>query len=375
MASGTSRKISAAAARSHTRRAKQSSGPSFPSGIFPTVLLVFLVGILAWGYQAIQPPPPKICGSPGGPPITAPRIKLRDGRHLAYQEHGVSKDAAKIKVVFVHGLDVCRLDDVIPANTSPELVEKLGIYFVSYDRPGYGESDPHPLRTVKSQVLDIEELADQLGLGQKFYLIGYSLGGQLSWGCLKYIPHRLAGVSLLTPAINYWWPGFPSNLSAEALYTNPPSDYWSFRVAHYAPWLTHWWNTQKWFPIFGGFSKSPHVLSRQDREIALSRKGASNISHTRQQGEYESIHRDLNIGAGTWEFDPMDLKNPFPNNDGSVHLWQGDEDRLVPVTLQRYIAKRLSWIEYHELPGSGHAFPHLGGMADTIVKTMLTRKQ
>ncbi|KAJ0613151.1 hypothetical protein HanHA300_Chr01g0035051 [Helianthus annuus] len=40
----------------------------------------------------------------------------------------------------------------------------------------------------------------------------------------------------------------------------------------------------------------------------------------RQQGEYESIHRDLNIGFGTWEFDPTEIKNPFPENEGSVHI-------------------------------------------------------
>jgi pimeloyl-ACP methyl ester carboxylesterase len=61
---------------------------------------------------------------------------------------------------------------------------------VSYDRPGYGESDPNPKQTVKSLILDIEELADQLGLGSKFYVIGNSIGAQLVWGCLKYIPHR-----------------------------------------------------------------------------------------------------------------------------------------------------------------------------------------
>ncbi|CAN1176670.1 hypothetical protein LINPERHAP2_LOCUS32663 [Linum perenne] len=374
MAAGVSRKISAASARSHTRRrAKQTAAPTLPSGIFPTVLVVLLVGVLAWGYQAIQPPPPKICGSPGGPLVTAPRIKLRDGRHLAYREHGVPKDVAKIKIVFIHGFDVCRLDDVIANYTSPELVEELGIYFVSYDRPGYGESDPDPSRSVKSQALDVEELADQLGLGSKFYLIGYSLGGQLTWGCLKYIPHRLAGVTLLTPATNYWWSGFPSNLSSEALYNRPPSDYLSLSVAHHAPWLTYWWNTQEWFPVLGVISKSPHILSRQDKEIAakIVAKGTNNNVHVRQQGEYESIHRDLNIGFGTWEFDPIDLENPFKNDEVRVHMWQGDEDNMVPATLQRYIAERLSWISYHELAGSGHLFPYLDGMADTIVKTMV----
>lgn len=77
-----------------------------------------------------------------------------------------------------------------------ELVERLGIYFVSFDRPGYGESDPNPKRTVKSMALDIEELADQLRLGSKFYVIGISMGGQVIWSCLKYIPHRY---SILLP--------------------------------------------------------------------------------------------------------------------------------------------------------------------------------
>lgn len=69
-------------------------------------------------------------------------------------------------------------------------MQSLGIYIVSIDRPGYGESDPHPKRTPKTLALDIEELADQLELGSKFYVMGFSMGGQAVWGLLKYIPHR-----------------------------------------------------------------------------------------------------------------------------------------------------------------------------------------
>lgn len=64
------------------------------------------------------------------------------------------------------------------------------MYFVSFDRPGYGESDPDPNRSIRSTAMDIEELGDQLGLGSKFYVLGFSMGGQIVWGCLKYIPHR-----------------------------------------------------------------------------------------------------------------------------------------------------------------------------------------
>ena len=84
-------------------------------------------------------------------------------------------------------LDYCHLNNLW---FFQEIVKELGIYIVSFDRPGYGESDPNPKRTVKSMALDIEELADQLELGSKFYVTGISMGGQVLWSCLKYIPHR-----------------------------------------------------------------------------------------------------------------------------------------------------------------------------------------
>ncbi|ONK71267.1 uncharacterized protein A4U43_C04F6680, partial [Asparagus officinalis] len=70
-----------------------------------------------------------------------------------------------------------------------ELMDEFGIYMVSFDRAGYGESDPDPNRSVKSNAQDVDELADQLNLGPKFFVIGFSFGGELAWGCLKYIPH------------------------------------------------------------------------------------------------------------------------------------------------------------------------------------------
>lgn len=73
--------------------------------MLPVAAAVFLAGVLAYAYRSLVPPPPKACGSPGGPPVTSPRIKLADGRHLAYRERGVPRDKAKHKVVLVHGFD------------------------------------------------------------------------------------------------------------------------------------------------------------------------------------------------------------------------------------------------------------------------------
>ncbi|KAJ0810943.1 putative alpha/beta hydrolase-1 [Helianthus annuus] len=237
------------------------------------------------------------------------------------------------------------------------LIEDLGIYIVSFDRPGYGESDPDPKRTLKSLALDTEELADQLELGSKFYVVGFSMGGQVIWSYLKYIPHRLAGATLIAPVVNYWWPGLPSNLSQQAFSKQFLRDQWSLRVAHHSPSLTY----------------CPDILSRQDRDLKpiFTAGRASVEEQVRQQGEYESLHRDLNIGFGTWEFDPTEIENPFPENEGSVHIWQGDEDILVPVTMQRYIAQQLPWINYHELTGAGHMFHYAEGNNDAILKALL----
>lgn len=79
------------------------------------------------------------------------------------------------------------------------------------------------------------------------------------------------------------------------------------------------------------------------------------------------------VGFGKlWEFDPLELTNPFPNNEGKVHLWQGDDDKLVSVELQRYTAQRLPWINYHEIQGAGHLFPFAPGMSDAIIKAQLS---
>ncbi|KAG6760479.1 hypothetical protein POTOM_037002 [Populus tomentosa] len=396
------------------------------AGMQKEIRAALLFGLVVWVYQATNPPPPKICGTPGGPPVTAPRIKLRDGRYLAYKEHGVSRETAKYKIIHVHGFASMRHNTMSVEKLSPEVVEELGFHLVSFDRPGYGESDPHPKRTPESIALDIEELADHLEFGSRFYVMGFSMGGQVVWGCLKYIPHRLAGAALIAPVVNYWWPGFPANLSTEAYYLQLPQDQWTLRVAHHAPWLTYWWNTQKWFPASAVAARKPEVFSRQDLELlSMVADGRMNMElacgkprhcrnfqfsfdileaeeffepevleiqleidldqqmiidstlrnpQTMQQGKFETIHRDMMVGFGKWEFDPMDLENPFPDNEGTVHLWQGDEDKMVPVSLQRYIAQRLPWINYHEISGSGHMFPYIPEICEAIIKALLLEK-
>ncbi|PHU07346.1 hypothetical protein BC332_23835 [Capsicum chinense] len=82
------------------------------------------------------------------------------------------------------------------------------------------------------------------------------------------------------------------------------------RIFHYLPWLTYWWNTQKWFPTSSVATFSGDILFEQDRLLMPIFDGHHSKYRdlVRQQEDYESIHRDLMIGLGTCEFDLMELE-------------------------------------------------------------------
>ncbi|PWA58399.1 alpha/beta-Hydrolases superfamily protein [Artemisia annua] len=127
-------------------------------------------------------------------------------------------------------------------------------------------------------------------------------------------------------------------------------------------------------PCFSHSSTFQEITTTNNCYLLASKSPYSLPAYVRQQGLAESIFRDMRVGFGKWEFDPMEIENPFPNNKGSVHLWHGEDDRLVPVLLQRYIAKKLPWIHYHELPGVGHLLPNYDGKKEAILKSLLLRE-
>ncbi|KAK2640718.1 hypothetical protein Ddye_022481 [Dipteronia dyeriana] len=337
------------------------------------IVLVLVVGLLGMVYQATQlPPPPQQSQSPNEAPVSvsSPRIRLSDGRYLAYIEKGVPRNQSYHTIIIVHGFGSSKDMTFLAPQ---ELVQVLGLYFLLYDRAGYGESDPNPSRTVKSESDDILQLADQLQIVSKFYLIGISMGSYPTWSCLKYIPHRLAGVAFIVPVINYQWPSLPENLISV--------DYrrkivqWSLLIAKYAPGFLHWWATQKWFPSTNVLERNSILFNNRDIEVLKKTKGSFQMltkDRLRDRYVFDILQDDFLVGFGDWEFDPMELSNPFPNqNESSVHIWQGYEDKVVPFQLQRYISRKLPWIKYHEVADGGHLIVHYSGLCESVLRALL----
>lgn len=88
--------------------------------------------------------------------------------------------------------------------------------------------------------------------------------------------HRLAGAILVVPFVNYWWTKVPENILSKAFKLLPEDIKWTFRVAHYVPWLLYWWLTQKWFPSSSIISGNSALLS--DKDLVIAKKMSENPS-------------------------------------------------------------------------------------------------
>jgi len=75
-----------------------------------------------------------------------------------------------------------------------------GIRLISYDRPGYGESDPQPERTVASAADDVRAICAALGIS-RLATWGVSGGGPHVLACAALLPDLVAAAaSLASPA-------------------------------------------------------------------------------------------------------------------------------------------------------------------------------
>jgi len=255
--------------------------------------------------------------------------------------------------------------------TLQELIESLRIHMLLYDRAGYGESDLNPKRSLKSEAQDIEELADQLNLGSKFYVIGVSMGSYPIWSCLYYIPHRLKGVAFVAPVVNYRWHSLPNTLTKDDFRKNLVK--LAVWLLKHLPGLLYWWMTQKLFPSTGVMEKNPVFFNDRDQEVLKRTPGFELLSENKLENKsvFENLRGDFMLGLGKWEFDPLKLNNPFPEMERSVHLWAGYEDRVVPVELQRHVSGCLPWIKHHEVPHGGHLIVYDSEVCESVLRALL----
>jgi pimeloyl-ACP methyl ester carboxylesterase len=253
-------------------------------------------------------------------------VRLRDGRTLHVYDVGPA-DATPL--IWHHGTPN------IGAPPTPLFADatRLGLRWVSYDRPGYGGSTPNPGRDIASAAADVAAMADALGL-DRFAVIGHSGGGAHALACAALLPARVRAAVSVSGLAPYaadgldWYAGMADSGVA------------SLRAAAEGR------EAKERFEAAGDAGE-PGFTPGDDS--ALSGRWSWCIDVVRPAiaaGPAAPIDDDL-AAVAPWGFDPARITAP-------TLLLHGTADRMVPSSHSEWLAGRIPSAELRLRPGDGH---------------------
>lgn len=117
-------------------------------------------------------------------------LRLPDGRCLAWADLG---DPVGHPIIFMHVIAGTRHF----RHPNLEILQELGIRLIIPERPGIGDSDPLPDRTVADWPKDIEALANHLHL-ERFSVMGFSEGTPYALATAHALGQRVINVFLVS---------------------------------------------------------------------------------------------------------------------------------------------------------------------------------
>ena len=272
-------------------------------------------------------------------PTNDSTIRLRDGRRFQYMEVGKIDG---YPIFHFHGNGTSRLEVLAVQSAA----ESLGVRLIGLDRPGIGRSDARPGYRLLDWPDDVVEVADQLGI-ERFAVEGLSGGGPYALACAYKISQRLTACGLISPA------------TGPFIKQAGPS---SLRVAVWMlvrlPWLvqalvrlsTRLTGSDE-ASIEKRLIRNGARLGAADHQLLgipeIRKAFAQATAESYRQGADAST-RDGMIFAGPWAFQVEEIT--FER----VFLWQGEQDRVMPVAAARLLAQALPHCTATFYPDEGH---------------------
>ncbi len=278
--------------------------------------------------------------------------QLRDGRTLAYTEHG---DLSGKPVFFIHGNPSSRL----MRHPDESIVENLGVRVITPDRPGYGFSDFQPKRKLLDFPDDIAQLADSLGIDQ-FAIFGVSAGGPYTCACAFKMPERIIKAALVSGSAPFNRPDAYEGMS----------DTWrtAFKMSTWPEWLLRpilafQANAQK-RDLEEAVDAMATIMSDSDKEILARpeiREGVKMRVPEATRNGARGWAREVKVLLSPWGFNPADIRVP-------VHLWYWEDDPAIPPQMGRYLENLIPETTPHFLLGGGHLsiFDHWGEIIEGL---------
>ncbi|HET6467157.1 MAG TPA: alpha/beta hydrolase [Geminicoccaceae bacterium] len=118
-------------------------------------------------------------------PVRDGSLTLADGRRLAWRRYG---EPGGLPILYLHGFLGSRLE--------PAAAGELAADLIVFERPGYGESDPHPAPSLLAIARDLREGLDRLGI-REFAVVGVSAGAPHALAMAHLAPERVQAAALV----------------------------------------------------------------------------------------------------------------------------------------------------------------------------------
>ncbi|XP_042505888.1 uncharacterized protein LOC122082413 [Macadamia integrifolia] len=351
-----------------------------PVHAWPVIFFVFIIALAALNVSTGKDSSVPLIKKVYIHPSNASRIQLPDGRFIAYHEQGVPVDRARFSLVAPHSFLSSRLAGIPGVKAS--LLEEFGVRLITYDLPGFGESDPHPSRNLNSSALDMSYIADAIGASDKFWVVGYSGGSIHAWASLRYIPDRVAGVAMFAPLAN----PYESTMTKEE--RQRTWEKWTskrklmyFLARRFPRFLAFFYrrsflsgkhdHLDKWLSVSLG--KSDRALVEEPTFEAFWQR---DVEESVRQGNPKPFMEEAVLQVSNWGFSLADLqvqkkhkgkgilnwiKSLYSQSEseltgflGPIHIWQGMDDGVVPPSMTDYVHRVLPGATIHKLSGEGH---------------------
>lgn len=276
---------------------------------------------------------------------------LADGRVLTYLEFG---DPDGAFVLHHHG-GLLSATDIA---ASKDAARRLGVRWVSFDRPGIGGSTPDPGRTIHDGARDAEEFVDRLGIGGEVRVTGWSMGGPYALATTERLADRVARTAIVAGSLPLDDPSTLAELNAmDRRFTSMAKDYVRALSAVASAWGgLALFSPRMWAKVAGHGEGADDERSVREAQVELA---ASAHDAARSPA---GIVEEYRAWALPWGFALEDIAT-------LVDVWQGTEDHLVPMEWARRMAQSLPSAELHVVAGAGHFL--LVDHAEDVLNTLL----